>query len=129
MTWSLVGQKTRIWLTNNKAYNQYRFENFATGDTTACYWKLGMIDLRSDAMNVNVPALSYTATSIFKDIEMAEIYPNSDYYYDFTVSPALPTGVNIDPNTGIISGAASAISSQTYTVSAKKYNGETVTAQ
>ena len=26
MTWSLVGQKTRIWLTNNKAYNQL-YEN------------------------------------------------------------------------------------------------------
>ena len=88
-----------------------------------------MLDLVSDAMNVNVPALSYETTSIFKDIEMAELYPNSDYYTDFTISPALPTGVNIDSNTGIISGTASATSTQTYMVNAKKFTGEAVTAQ
>ena len=63
-----------------------------------------MIDLMSDAMNVNIPALSYESTSIVKDMKMTEIYPNSDYYTDFTVSPSLPTGVVLDPYTGIISG-------------------------
>ncbi|KAK8824717.1 hypothetical protein WA556_003867 [Blastocystis sp. ATCC 50177/Nand II] len=39
-TWSLKGEHKKIWLENNKPYNQYRFENFASGNLSACYWKL-----------------------------------------------------------------------------------------
>ena len=38
-----------------------------------------------------MPELSYTTPLIInKDIEMGEVYANSNYYYDFTVNPALP---------------------------------------
>ena len=60
---------------------------------------------------------------------MGEVYPNSNYYTDFTVNPPLPNGIRLDPYTGTISGTAHDASTQTYTVTAKKYNtGETVTA-
>ena len=93
---------------------------------------LNYLDLMMDSVNIEIPALSYpTTTSIFKDIEMGEIYPNSEFYTGFTVTPALPTGVTINPETGTISGTCHELRpATTYTISAKKFStGETFTAQ
>ena len=130
MTWSLKGEHKKIWLENNKPYNQYRFENFASGNPESCYWKFSTLDLTADSTAITVPELSYnTPLIINKDIEMGEVYPNSDYYFDFTVSPALPAGISIDPNTGKISGTAhTAMPAATYQITAKKFGGGTSTA-
>ena len=128
LSWSQVGQAHTIYFQNNKAYNEYRFENFATGDTSNCAWKLGTLDLRSVYTTMTIPELSYESTAIFKDIEMGELYPNSEYYFNFQISPSLPNGVNLDPNTGMISGTAKAeMSSVTYSISATKLTGGTST--
>ena len=37
LTWSQAGQAHTTYFQNNKAYHEYRFENFATGDTSECY--------------------------------------------------------------------------------------------
>ncbi|KAM7452883.1 hypothetical protein BLSTO_06377 [Blastocystis sp. subtype 1] len=60
---------------------------------------------------------------------MGEVYPNSDYYYDFTVTPALPAGIVMDPNTGKISGTAHTLMPATpYQITAKKFGGGSSTA-
>ena len=125
MTWSLRGEHKRIWIENSKPWNQYRFENFATGDPSECYWKIGTLDLSCEVIPTTIPDLSYsTPITVIKDIEMGETYPNSDYYYDFTVTPALPAGLTIDANTGKISGTASAITpAADYQITAKSLNG------
>ena len=125
MTWSLKGEHKKIWLVNDKPYNQYRFENFGTGDSSSCSWKVGTLDLRADAMNMEIPDLSYTTPIVItQSVEMGEIYPNSEYYYDFTISPALPEGISIDPNTGKISGTCMIVSPATsYTIQAKSFLG------
>ena len=128
LTWSQVGQAHTIYFQNNKAYHEYRFENFATGDDSDCYWKFNTIDLSSVCTTMTVPELSYAATTIFKDIEMGEVYPNSVYYYNFQVTPSLPIGINLDPNTGMISGTATAVASGTYSITANKLTGGTSTA-
>ena len=130
MTWSLVGEHKKLWLENSKPYNQYRFENFASGNPSSCYWKFSTLDLTADAIPASIPELAYTTPLIInKDIEMGEVYPNSDYYYDFSVSPALPTGISIDPNTGKISGTTSTLmTATTYQITAKKYGGGSSTA-
>ena len=130
MTWSLKGEHKKIWLENNKPYNQYRFENFASGNSEACAWKFSTLDLTADSTAITVPELSYTTPLIInKDIEMGEVYANSAYYFDFTVNPALPTGVSIDPNSGKISGTAHvAMPATTYQITAKKYGGGSSTA-
>ncbi|OAO17863.1 He_Pig domain protein [Blastocystis sp. ATCC 50177/Nand II] len=130
MTWSLVGEKKKIWLENNKPYNQYRLENIATGSETQCEWEMGSIDLAMDSMPATVPELSYsTPIVINKDVEMGEIYANSDYFYDFTVTPALPAGIVIDSMTGKISGTATAeMPATTYQITAKKVGGGSSTA-
>ena len=130
MTWSLKGEHKKIWLENNKPYNQYRFENFASGNPSDCNWEFSTLDLTADSTAITVPKLSYnTPLIISKDIEMGEVYANSDYYFDFTVNPALPEGVLIDPNSGKISGTAhTAMPATPYQITAKKFGGGTSTA-
>ena len=125
MTWSLKGEHKTVWLENSKPYNQYRFENFGTGDASSCSWKLSALDLSADLIPASVPALAYTTPLVItRDIEMGEVYPNSEYYYDFTVSPALPEGLSIDHNTGKISGTCTTlVAAAAYTITAKKFGG------
>ena len=130
MTWSLVGEKKKIWIENNKPYNQYRLEDIATGSETDCVWRISAIDIAMDLIPATVPELTYsTPIVINKDVEMGEVYPNSEYYFDFIVTPALPTGIVIDPNTGKISGTATAeLPATTYSITAKKVGGGYSTA-
>lgn len=126
MTWSQMGQQRKIFITNNRPFNEFRFENFGTDDPDNCYWKFSRIDFMCDG-NQSVPDLSYehSSFSVFKDIEMAEEYTVGEYYLDFTVSPSLPQGILIDPNSGTISGTVVAeVPTQTYTITAKKFTGE-----
>ena len=128
LSWSQSGQAHTIYFQNNKAYNEYRFENFATGDAANCPWKLGTLDLKSVYTTMEVPELSYPATTIFKDIEMGEVYANSEYYYNFQITPALPAGIILDSATGMISGTATAeMPATTYSITATKLTGGTST--
>ena len=80
--------------------------------------------MSADAIGV-VPELSYpTPLVLSAGVEMGEVYPNSEFYYDFTVTPALPEGLSIDTNTGKISGrVTSLLPSATYSIQAKKVSG------
>ena len=102
LTWSLAGEHKKLWLENSKPYNQYRFENFNAGNL--CNWRLGTLDLSMDAIPATVPELSYSTPIVLsKDVEMGEVYPASELYYEFSVTPALPTGLALDPFSGKIS--------------------------
>ena len=72
-----------------------------------------------------VPELSYTTPIVIhKDVEMGEVYPNSEYFFDFAVTPALPEGITVDPTTGKISGTArTEMAAASYTITAKKVGG------
>ena len=126
--WSLVGQTKKIWMINNNAYNQYKFENFGSGDESSCAWKISRIDMFSDNMNQNVPNLEYSTVVALKNVEMAEVYPSANLYRDFTVSPELPSGIKICSQSGVIYGTATAeVAAKDYTISAKKATtGESV---
>ena len=129
LTWSQVGQAMVIYFQNNKAYSEYRFQDLGTGNTADCYWEFNSLDLKSLCTTMTVPELAYPSTTIFKDIEMGEIYPNSEYYYDFQIAPDLPPGITLNPNTGMISGTASAeMATTSYAITAKKWSGGTSTA-
>ena len=129
LTWSQIGQAQTIYFLNNKAYHEYRFENFATGDSSDCYWKFNTLDLFSVYTTMTIPELAYDDLIIFKDIKMAEVYPNSEYYTNYQTSPALPDGISIDPNTGMIYGTARIeMEVTTYSITATKLTGGTSTA-
>ena len=130
MTWSLVGEHKRIWVGNSQPWNQYRFENFGTGNEAECEWKIGTIDLGMEVLPAVVPELAYSPVlTVFKDVEMGEVYPNSEYFFDFVVTPALPEGITVDPTTGKISGTArTEMAAASYTITAKKVGSGSSTA-
>ena len=127
--WSLIGQTKKLWLKNNKPYNQYKFMNFGSGISKSCAWKISRIDMYSDNMNMDIPALSYSDIFAIKDVELAEAYSNANKYRDFTISPSLPEGLSICPASGIILGTATEFSdAKNYVISARKVNSNEETS-
>lgn len=123
-----AGQTKKVFLRNNKPYNQYKFVNFRN-DGEDCSWKLCNAGLYTEQTDLEAPELSYEEISVYKDIEMAEEYPSSELYSNFRVEPALPSGMQIDPASGVILGTPRELKSQqAYTVSAYRYNGPAATA-
>ena len=130
LKWTATGEKKIIYVQQNKPYNQYRFENFI-GTGQNCLWNINRLDFLSVSLNMEIPDLQYTGgqtLEIYKDIEMAEAYPNSELFYNFVVTPALPSGLVIDVNTGVISGTARTTTSSgtVYSITARKITGEPV---
>ncbi|KNB41203.1 hypothetical protein JH06_5749 [Blastocystis sp. subtype 4] len=131
LTYSTIAQKRRIYFTNNTPYNQFKFENFGTGDSSSCDWEVQSLDLFADNVLADIPNFTYDSSiTVFKNVEMAEVIPrNGDGYMNFRINPSLPTGIVLDPNTGWISGTATSESTtQAYTITATKISGGDVTA-
>ena len=124
----IESEKSKVfYFYNNKAYNQYRFVNFGSGDSNSCRWKLGTLDLKLVYTSFDIPALDYgfDSLTIYKYERIEDIYPNSEYYYDFSVNPDLPNGLILDPITGVISGSSlESVIETVYTISAYKMTGE-----
>ena len=94
--WWQNPQLKKIYLANRKAYNIYRFENFNTGDTTNCYWKLNRLTFYLDQVNMDTPSLSYPAVEAYRGIELAEVFPSSSHFLLYSIQPALPEGLYLD---------------------------------
>ena len=130
LTWSIPGQKQAIYFRNNHAYNQFKFENIFPADyAVECKWRVQSFNLVADNPIVDPAPLTYpSSVVIFKDIEISEIIPTGDGYFDFSISPDLPEGLSFDPHTGWVSGTTSALESTTvYTVTASKFTNGTST--
>ena len=127
LQWSLAGQTKRIYIQPSKPYNMYRFVNFK--GETASGWEVQSINLRIVNTNVEIQPLSYPSpVEVYRGIEMAEVYCNVENYIHFEVNPSLPTGITIDPLTGMISGTATSESApQKYTITGTKMTGGTST--
>ena len=70
LTYSTPGHKNKIYFPNNTPYNQFKFENFATGNPSACDWYVQSLDLFADNTLVDIPNFTYDSSiTIFKDVE------------------------------------------------------------
>ena len=73
------------------------------------------------------PQISYTTPNVYyQTVAITPLVPNKNgtVVNTFTISPGLPNGLNLDPNTGVISGAATVqIPRTTYTVTATNSTG------
>lgn len=130
LTYSLAGQKRSVYFINRTPYNQFKFENFATGSTSECSWKVQSLNLLATSVLTEPAPLTYaSSTTIFKGIEMSELIPEGEGYYDYSISPALPQGLSIDSSDGWVSGTVTdTFAPITYTVTARKITGGTTTA-
>ncbi|KNB41238.1 hypothetical protein JH06_5628, partial [Blastocystis sp. subtype 4] len=130
LTYSTPGQKRRIYFPNNNPYNQFKFENFATGNPSSCTWYIQSLDLFADNVLADIPNFTYDSSiTVIKYVEMAEVIPqNGDGCMNFRINPSLPAGIVLDPHTGWISGTATAGNgTQTYTITATKISGGDMT--
>ena len=129
IAYSLTGQKIRIYFINNKSYNQFKFENFGTGNPSECAWRVQSLDLYADNTMSEPSTLTYpTSVTVYRNIEMSEVMPEGERYFNFRVTPAMPTGVSFNPNNGWITGTPTAEAPQTvYTITATKLTGGDVT--
>ena len=130
LTYSMGAQKRSVYFLNRVPYNQFKFENFAPAGESSCSWGLQSLNLYATNIMTDVAPLTYPSnTVIFKNIEMSELIPEGDGYYDFSISPALPEGLSIDSSTGWVSGTYNNIMNPTqYTVTAHKKTGGISTA-
>ena len=94
LTYSTAGQKKRIYLSNNTPYNQFKFENFGSGNPSSCAWRVQTLDLYADSTLTDIPNFTYDSSiTVFKNIEMSEVIPeNADRYMNFRINPSLPEG-------------------------------------
>ena len=123
MTWSILGQRRRIFFVNNKPYNMYRFENFQNED---CRWRMAHIRLYTNPTAADIPSLSYPLSSlnVYRNVEIAELYPMNNYYHSFSAKPSLPEGLILDYYSGMIYGTPLHLSAnQSYVISATTYTG------
>ena len=129
LAFSLVGQKNRIYFLNNKSYNQFKFENFGTGDASKCAWKVQSLDIYADNTMTEPTALTYpSSVTVYKNIEMSEVMPEGDRFFNYRVTPTLPAGIVFNPNNGWITGTPAAEAPQTvYTITATKLTGGDIT--
>ena len=117
---------------NTVAYSSYRLTiTKAHSETATQYalvaWNLYLIDLNS----LNVPELSFTPNTLsgYTGISFPSAVCSSTYYTSFTISPALPSGLSINSNTGVITGIPSApVASTVFTITAKNHLDEDKTA-
>ncbi|MFM6915156.1 MAG: putative Ig domain-containing protein, partial [Aquirufa sp.] len=73
------------------------------------------------------PQISYTTPNVYYEtVAITPLVPNKNgtVVNTFTISPGLPNGLNLDPSTGIISGAATVQSPRTtYTITGTNTTG------
>ena len=130
LSYSMPGQKRNLYFINHTPYNQYRFTDFASGSFTECSWEVQSLGLFATNVMTDPAPLSYPAqTTIFRDIEMSELIPEGDGYFNFSIYPELPAGLTMDMGSGWISGTSAAFFAPiTFSVTAHKVTGGTATA-
>ena len=70
LIYSTPGHKNKIYMANNIPYNQFKFENFGTGNPSSCDWYVQSLDLFADNTLVDIPNFTYDSSiTIFKDVE------------------------------------------------------------
>ena len=129
LTYSMPGQKRRYLFTNRVSYNQFKFENFGTEDPDSCTWKIQSLNLYAvSVMNDPTPLVYAPSLTIFKGVEMSEFIPQGDGYFDYSIQPELPEGLQIDASNGWISGTHNGLLDMTtYVVRAHKVTGGVAT--
>ena len=120
---SARSQEYCFYLTSNlKPWRYYKITLFGHLDSTATSYALSeLYPYQIDLAVIEPPPLSYNTTTVYgvTGLPFPVIYPNSPYYFNYTIAPALPGSLTMDPITGRIQGSYSNIlPATTYTVTA-----------
>ena len=115
--------KSVVYFENNKSYNQFKFENFSSGDTSACTWLIQSLDLLAANMQNEFLFPSVVA---YKYVEITPINPLYAGYRNCILDNSLPTGLSLDSWACTITGTPNEVTSQVYWMEATNYKGEQV---
>ncbi|KAK8791776.1 hypothetical protein WA158_005153 [Blastocystis sp. Blastoise] len=118
--------------TVTKAYNIFKISTLETNVAPPDNDRFYLAELEFFLIDFNkltIPPLDYSASSVtgYTNSQITSLYPTSEYYRQFTTTPALPAGITLSASTGIISGTPTAPSSGTYTISATGITGTATT--
>ncbi|MFL0163065.1 Ig-like domain-containing protein, partial [Aquirufa salirivi] len=123
---SLVSSPISVGIPLNSALNTYNFNFSVRNSGTGCIsptstFNMVVNDIPPSGLTYSTPATFYrgeNATSISPTVTGSNIV--------YSINPALPTGLALDVNTGIISGTPTSIlASSTYVVTATNSGGST----
>ncbi|KNB41443.1 hypothetical protein JH06_5453 [Blastocystis sp. subtype 4] len=104
----------------NHGYSSVRLTTEKTGTSSVYVNELQfLVCARSIPSFVEYPASSY---EYLRKYESVRIVPVMYGYSDCSISPSLPSGVSIDPNTCIISGISTVTGTQLYTITSSLMN-------
>ena len=108
---------------NRVSYSEVRFAIVATRDTTSNMARLAEIRLFATTDEVMDSNLVYDAENVVYVVGITEnfaVKPKSSGFQSFAINPALPAGISIDEDSGVISGSTTETTPEqvTYTVTA-----------
>ena len=121
--WGVSTRKIRFWVHGSQPFQQYRITNL----TTIQGMRITEILLSSEQMDRMVPPFSFSPVtmSVFTSIE--SVFPSSPHYFNFSVSPDLPQGLQINPMTGEIYGVPEVEVNSKFSITATRFDGKLCT--
>mgnify|MGYP002530250665 CR=1 FL=1 len=79
LVYTMAAQRRRVYLANDQPYNQFRFEDFATGKPKECKWRLQSLNLIAEnVMNELAPLVYPQMVTAYRNVEMAEVFAKSE---------------------------------------------------
>jgi hypothetical protein len=131
-TWTMNVAPVAIALSNGtNSIRIYGFGGTGNAQSGTANWRIDDLTLALAAGSGPTPpsSLSYTpsTTNAVVGTAIGNLVPSvTGTVTNYSVSPTLPAGLSIDPNTGVISGTPSAAAlADTYTVTASNAGGST----
>ena len=102
----LIGDSRPIFFINNIPFNQFMFANFSTGFDSQCSWTIQSLTLSAYSILNHPSSLSYPSSApYYNATQFNSISPLTLGYYDFSITPSLPSSLHFDPNDGWIIGS------------------------
>ncbi|KAK8801131.1 hypothetical protein WA158_001901 [Blastocystis sp. Blastoise] len=118
--------------TQTKAWRTYRIEvtELSVPNPDNDRFVIGQLELYAlDFNKLVISPLAYPSNSYtgYVGAQFTSVAPTSEYYFDFTISPALPAGLYINTGSGNIYGTPNSPASGTYTITAMGPSGSSST--
>ncbi|KAK8797176.1 hypothetical protein WA158_004386 [Blastocystis sp. Blastoise] len=115
------------------AYRTYRIEvtDLSVPNPDNDRFVIGQLELYTlDFNKITVPAFGYPTNSItgYIGAQLTSVAPTSEYYYNYEISPALPTGLYLNTGSGNIYGTPTVPATGTYTITAMGPSGTVSTS-
>ncbi|KAK8797782.1 hypothetical protein WA171_005313 [Blastocystis sp. BT1] len=125
----LIGDSRPIFFINNIPFNQFMFANFSTGFDSQCSWTIQSLTLSAYSILNHPSPLSYPSSiPSYNATQFNYLSPLTLGYYDFSITPSLPSSLHFDPNDGWIIGSFINITTPLqFSISATRITGGSTT--